>query len=74
MQITVKSIEPELENSKFPKMYANVSIYDEKSEFHNSAEVHVFINKRDVPISELAKDATLEAIAFLKIALSSHSS
>lgn len=73
MQITLTSISPQLEDSEFPKMYANIQIYDEKSEFHNSAEIHVFIDKKDIPISELSKIAVQEAIDFLKIAISSHS-
>ena len=73
MQISVRSIKPcdYHENPDFPKMEVVIDIYDDAAEFHNSAEVIVFIDKQDAHISELKGKAILTAIDFLKTAISS---
>lgn len=73
MQISVTAIKPCDYDSdpNFPKMEALISIYDEEAKFHNSADITVFIDKRDANLSELKKDGIKTAIDFLKHALSS---
>ena len=75
MQISVTSIKPcdHHFNPDFPKMEAVINFYDDKTEYHDSAEINVFIDKRDYTISELKKEAIQKAYDFLKIALSSQS-
>jgi len=75
MQIIVHSIKPcdHPDIPKFTKMEAVVNFYDDQSEYHNSATVEIFIEKRDILLSELKKDAIQAAIDFLKLAISSHS-
>lgn len=72
MEIKVKSIDP-YDQLDHPKMRAVVSFYDETAEFHNSAEVKVFIEKRDVPMSVLKQESIRNAKDFLKLVLSDHS-
>jgi len=73
MQISVTGIKPcdYDHNPDFSKMEVQISIYDEKAEFHNSANITVFIDKRDANLSELKKDGIKTAIDFLQQALSS---
>jgi hypothetical protein len=68
MQITVRSIKP-CDDNNLPKMRAVVDFYDDEAEFHNSAEVEVFVDKRDATLSELKEEAILIAIDFLKSAI-----
>ena len=73
MQITVKSIKPcDYCEESFPKMEVEVMFYDESAEYHNSASIHVFIEKRDALLSDLKEEAIQTAIDFLKAALESH--
>jgi len=72
MVITVESIDP-CEHTNLPKMQAVVNFYDETAEFHPSAKVRVFIEKRDVPMSVLKQEAIQNAKDFLKLVLSDHS-
>jgi hypothetical protein len=69
MQITLRSINP-YDGLDAPKMIAVVNFYDETAQFHNSATVEVFLDKRDASLSELKVDAIQKAINFLKLAVS----
>ncbi|MDD2541708.1 MAG: hypothetical protein PHH28_11785 [Desulfuromonadaceae bacterium] len=71
MQITVKTIKPCDYDTPFPKMEAEVMFYDETAEYHNSASIHVFIDKRDALLSDLKEESIQTAIGFLKAALES---
>lgn len=72
MQITVESIRLS-DDEKFPKIKVRVVLYDETSEFHNSAEVEVFIDNQNATLSEIKDKAIQSAIGFLKSAISSRS-
>ncbi len=74
MEITVRTIRPcdYSHNPDFPMMEAVVVFYDEKAEYHQSAEVLLFIEKKDYPLSQLKEVAIQKARDFLKLALSSH--
>ena len=76
MQITVRSIDPcdYHDDPEFPKVKAVVDFHDDKPEYNNLATVNVFLDKREIHLSELMNDAVQEAVAFLSLAISSHSS
>ena len=70
MEIRLHSINPYDGPDMPPKMIAEVGFYDEKAEYHNSATVTVFLDKRDASISELRAEAIQKAIDFVKLVIS----
>jgi hypothetical protein len=59
MQISVKSIQP-CDHCDHPKMSAEVVFYDDLSDFPCHATVEVFIDRRDLTLSELKAVAPVE--------------
>ena len=72
MEITVNSIGLQ-ENPEIDKMDVQVSFYKQIETYGFSAEVTVWIPKRDAPILELRKEAIQAALDFLKEAQAAHS-
>ncbi|MFA5806769.1 MAG: hypothetical protein WC978_00200 [bacterium] len=75
MRITVDKILPCDDINDYPRMKAVVSFYEDKTDkdYHRSADVIVFFDKHDAPLSQLKSEAIQAAIDFLKLALSDRS-
>jgi hypothetical protein len=73
MEITVKSILP-CDHCDIPVMGAIVHFFEDQGEYHNSATVEVFIDRRDLTLSELKAEAIRAAVAFLKDATADYPS
>ena len=71
MEITVKSILP-CDHCDLPKMGAIVHFFNEQGEYHDSASVEVFIDRRDATLSELKAEAIRAAVDFLKAAVADY--
>lgn len=65
MQITVSKIIPNSAQSDFEFLETNVSFYDETKEPHFSADVVVFLEKKDLLLSEIEALAIQKARDFL---------
>ncbi|MBI5872726.1 MAG: hypothetical protein HZB36_01085 [Candidatus Omnitrophica bacterium] len=65
MQITVSKIFPNSGDSDFNCLEANVSFYDETTDPHFSADVVVFLEKKDLPLSQIEALAIQKARDFL---------
>jgi len=73
MEICIDKIDP-FEKSDMPMMVVNVHFLDEVSEYHQSAMVTVFLEKKDYSLSELRDAAIRKAHTFLHSALNDRSS
>lgn len=66
MQIQVVRVLPNDQSPDFPYMEVIVTFHDEVTSPHRNAEVRVYIEKSDLPLPEIKKQAIQKAKEFLK--------